>query len=79
MREPRLLELGEILEDDGLPRFVAHYVLLTRSDMSSRIFLCKRSCDFACAINEKLRHRTRFAIFQCDDADRCPGNRQVDS
>jgi len=29
MREPRLLELGEIFEDDGLPRFFAHYVLLT--------------------------------------------------
>jgi flavin reductase (DIM6/NTAB) family NADH-FMN oxidoreductase RutF len=29
MREPRLLELGEIFENDGLPRFVAHYVLLT--------------------------------------------------
>jgi hypothetical protein len=26
---PRLLELGKIFEDDGLPRFFAHYVLLT--------------------------------------------------
>jgi flavin reductase (DIM6/NTAB) family NADH-FMN oxidoreductase RutF len=29
MREPRLLELGEIFEDEDLPRFFAHYVLLT--------------------------------------------------
>ena len=33
-----------------------------RSDMPSGIFLRKRSCDFARAIDEKLRHRTRFAV-----------------
>jgi hypothetical protein len=50
-----------------------------RSNKPSGIFLRERFCDFARAIDEKLRHRTRFAVLQGDDADRCPSNRQVHS
>jgi hypothetical protein len=73
---------------DGPPRSLVNTRPLSRGLTSLRplsqegrsgIFLPKQFCDFARTIDEKLRHRTRFAAFQCDDADRRPSNRQVDS